>query len=560
MLAVMKRVLVTGASGFIGCHVVRLLLREGIEVGAVVRPGSVAPRLADIRNNPHLQILEGDLTSAESVRSVLSSFAPEGVIHLAAAGVAAGRTRLADMVQVNVAGLARLLEEPALLGRRIVVAGSVFEYGVRGDEEDGDLDEGLTLSPTTAYGLSKVMATQLLERSVGVEWVLLRLFGVYGPWERPERLIPNLVSGLTGLSEVPLSDGLQVRDMTYVKDVAQAFVTALTAPKAAHQVINIGSGTGISVKDLALRAAALNGPEEVRARRERLLRFGARGRREGEPARLVAHTRRAHELLGWEARTTLDEGLVHCFEWFRTEPDNPWRSSTGRGVAFSIVIPCYNEEASLPASIPPLAEILALQGLSVEIVLVNNGSTDGTGRAIDQLIALGLPVMRVDVPRNEGYGFGILSGLRAAGGRCLGYMCADGQVAPEDVARLLWAVQRAGPEALVKVRRVARNDGLFRWLQSRIFNLVCLLLFRTLTTDINGTPKMAARQVWERMRLESRDWFIDAEVVVKAKRMGLSFVEIPVVFMPRQAGRSWVNWKTSLEFAKNIVRALARRW
>ena len=171
-----------------------------------------------------------------------------------------------------------------------------------------------------------------------------------------------------------------------------------------------------------------------------------------------------------------------------------------------------------------------------------------------------MPVKRIDVDRNLGYGFGITSGLKEARGRFVGFMCADGQVAPEDVARALWAVERAGPDALVKVRRVTRNDGLFRWLQSRVFNLVCLLLFRTLTTDVNGTPKLMERRVWERMKLESRDWFVDAEVVFKAKKMGLNFLEVPVDFMPRQEGRSWVNLGTTAEFARNLLKALFRGW
>jgi glycosyltransferase involved in cell wall biosynthesis len=291
-----------------------------------------------------------------------------------------------------------------------------------------------------------------------------------------------------------------------------------------------------------------------------LLRFGALQRSEPDYPRLVARTERAEEILDWRAVTALEDGLDGCFEWYRSEADNPWRARAGREVPFSLVMPCYNEEASLPGSIPPLSEVLAKQGLACEIVLVNNGSTDRTAEVIDELAARGLPVTRVDVERNEGYGHGILTGLKAARGRYRGFMCADGQIAPEDVARLLWAVQRAGPGALVKVRRLTRSDGLFRWFQSRMFNLLCLVLFRTLTTDVNGTPKMMERRVWERMDLCSKDWFIDAEVMLKSRRLGLDLVEVPVEFMPRQAGRSWVNLGTTLEFLANMTRALFRRW
>jgi nucleoside-diphosphate-sugar epimerase len=547
----MKRILVTGAAGFIGSRVVGRLVRDGIETGAVVRPGSAAERLQEVRGDSLLTVLEADIASPGAAAALLDEFRPDGVIHLAAAGVH-GRAPLAEMLRTNVTGLARFLEHPEKIGSRLVAAGSVFEYGPC----DDDITEETPCRPHCDYGLSKLLATELLLHRDDVDWVVLRPFGVYGPWESAGRLVPSLVSGLGAGRGVPLTDGGQVRDFVFVEDAADAFVKALHAPEARRKVINVGSGRATSVRELALLAAA-GGP--ATEDREKLLHFGARPRREAEPERLVASTARARELLGWEATTSLDEGLARCFEWSRSEPGGVWNRVPGLDAAFSIVMPCYNEEASLPDSVPPLAEILERQGLSCEIVLVDNGSADGTAAVIDGFIEKGLPVTRVDVMHNEGYGAGIIAGLNAAQGRYLGFMCADGQVAPEDVARVLWTMERAGPGALVKVRRVSRGDGLFRWIQSRVFNLLCLLLFRTLTTDINATPKMMERRAWERMELQCRDWFIDAEVVFKAKKLGLNFVEVPVIFMPRQAGRSWVNLGTTFEFVRNLLRALVTR-
>jgi len=559
----MEKILVTGAAGFIGSHVVHKLLARDFRVGALVRPGSDAVRLAGLKSNPGLTLLWADMASGAGLAAALDGFDPHAVIHLAAAGVR-GHVGFGEMIRVNVAGLAGLLEWPGMKGKRLVAAGSVFEYGAC----NGDISEETPCRPLDEYGLSKLKASELLFRCKDVEWILLRIFGAYGPGEQPGRLAPALVSALSEGQEVQLSEGGQVRDFTFVEDVAEAFVKALDTPRVVREAINIGTGRPLTVREFAEKGAALAGSICGIPDPEALLCFGKVARSEKEAPRLVAETGNAKDLLGWEATTMVEDGLGKCFEWYRSVPDNTWRagsagdpSGVGDGeVRFSLVMPCYNEERSLPESIPPLVEILERQGLSFEIVLVNNGSFDGTGRVIDELMGRGMPVKRIDVDRNLGYGFGITSGLKEARGRFVGFMCADGQVAPEDVARALWAVERAGPDALVKVRRVTRNDGLFRWLQSRVFNLVCLLLFRTLTTDVNGTPKLMERRVWERMKLESRDWFVDAEVVFKAKKMGLNFLEVPVDFMPRQEGRSWVNLGTTAEFARNLLKALFRGW
>jgi len=521
----------------------------------MVRSGSSAMRNTRLEDHPSLELLEADIASPGSLGKVFEDFEPDGVIHLAASGVW-GSPPIAEMIRVNAAGMANLLEQPGLKGKRLVAAGSMFEYG----ENEEAIDETAHCHPRDNYGFTKLKAAELLFLRDDVDWVLLRTFGLFGPWERPGRLVPSLVTALTVGERVPLSDGEQVRDFVYVEDAADAFVKALFATHITREVINIGSGRGLTVRELALRAAACAGPDETRAERESLLEFGAIPRKGPEAPKLVAKVDKAKELLQWNAATDIDTGLRRSFEWYEKEqPDNPWDEARPTRSPFSLVMPCYNEEASLSESIPPLATILQKQGVDCELVLVNNGSTDNTGAVIDSLIAQGLPVVRVDVARNQGYGHGIISGLKVARGRYLGLMCADGQIAPEDVARFLWAVQRVGANTLVKVRRVSRGDGIFRWIQSRLYNLICLILFRTMTTDINTTPKMMERRLWERMNLESKDWFIDAEVVFKAKSLGLNFVEVPVVFMPLQSGRSWVNMGTTFEFARNIVGTFFKR-
>ena len=156
---------------------------------------------------------------------------------------------------------------------------------------------------------------------------------------------------------------------------------------------------------------------------------------------------------------------------------------------------------------------------------------------------------------NRGFGWGVLVGLGAARGRFVGYLGSDGQILPEDVVRAFWAVQPFPQGKVVtKVRRVTRGDGPIRWLVTTIYNRLFWVLFGALTDDVNGTPKFFLREDLATLDLGSEDWFLDAEVMIKAKRLGWKLVEVPVDFLPRTRGRSSVRFKTLFEFLKNLLR------
>jgi glycosyltransferase involved in cell wall biosynthesis len=240
-------------------------------------------------------------------------------------------------------------------------------------------------------------------------------------------------------------------------------------------------------------------------------------------------------------------------------------AAAGRPVRLSLVIPCYNEEAALPASMPPLIAACAKLGVPYELVMVNNGSWDATPQKIDEFIAQGLPVKRVDVPVNRGFGWGVICGLRASAGDFVGYACADGQVSPEDILNIYQAVVKAGPGAIAKARRVRRQDGGLRGLTSWGYNALFTLIYGRITPDVNGVPKFLAREDLARLDPLSPDSFIDPELMIKARILGMKITEVPVTFLKRQGGRSTVRvLKTSIEFVRNLLgyrrRADFREW
>lgn len=220
----------------------------------------------------------------------------------------------------------------------------------------------------------------------------------------------------------------------------------------------------------------------------------------------------------------------------------------------SLVLPCYNEEALVRQTATRLIEAFRAAGVELELVLVDNGSKDATGRIIDEMVAEGLPVVKATVEVNEGYGLGVLTGLRCSRGRFVGFMCVDDQVHPHDVVRLYEVAAKAKTPKLFKVRRRFRLDGRFRRIVSFTYNVLATLLFGNLgSTDLNANPKILPRAHLEAMQLRSKDWFLDAEVMIKAKRMGLPVYEMNVFALMRAEGVSHVRPATCWEFLRNLA-------
>ncbi len=221
----------------------------------------------------------------------------------------------------------------------------------------------------------------------------------------------------------------------------------------------------------------------------------------------------------------------------------------------SLALPCYNEEEALPHTVPSLAEAFAGAGVELELVLVDNGSTDGTGHVIDDLSEQGFPITRVSLQPNRGYGGGILAGLRAGRAPILGYLCADGQVSAQDTLMVYQLLRGREDRVLAKVRRRFRQDSWRRKAVSITYNgLMQVLYARTGAIDVNGSPKLFSRSVFERMQLSSEDWFLDPEIIIKARHLGLKIIEIDVEGHARQGGASSVGLRTCAEFAGNLAR------
>ncbi len=222
--------------------------------------------------------------------------------------------------------------------------------------------------------------------------------------------------------------------------------------------------------------------------------------------------------------------------------------------AVSLVMPCYNEEACVRQTASELVKTFAAKNIPLQLVLVDNGSRDRTGEIIDELIAQGLPITRTTVPINLGYGHGIIEGVKQCTAPLVGYLCADGQVAAEDAVNTYELACSASFPVLAKVRRRFRKDSWRRKVVSVIYNLGMQIVFGWLgSVDLNASPKILQRESLLAMELQSMDWFLDPELMIKAKYLGLKVLERNVEGRLRQGGKSNVRYTTCLQFVKNIL-------
>ena len=224
--------------------------------------------------------------------------------------------------------------------------------------------------------------------------------------------------------------------------------------------------------------------------------------------------------------------------------------------AVSFVMPCYNEQAIVRQTVRRFVAAFQRAGIALEVVAVDNGSTDATGACLAELAAE-FPgvVLPTRVERNQGYGHGILHGLPACQAPWIGIVPADGQVDAEDAVRLYEDAVATGLPVLAKARRRFRMDGIARKLVSIAYNVFFRALYPGVESlDINGLPKLMPRALMERMALTSTRWFLDPEIMIKAHVLGVRVLEYNVFARMRGSGLSHVRASTCLEFFTALLR------
>jgi dTDP-glucose 4,6-dehydratase len=309
-----KRILVTGAGGFIASHLTETLVQAGALVRAMVRYNSMGS-CGWLDHSPvrdEIEIIFGDIRDRDSVREALKG--QEIVFHLAAVIAIPYSYRTPDAyVQTNLVGTLNVLQWAKEFGISKLIHTSTSE--VYGTARTIPIDELHPLQTQSPYAASKVAADKLAEAfhlSYSLPVATVRPFNTFGPRQSARAVIPTIISQCLLTSRVRLGNLQPTRDFTFVSDTINGFLLAATRPEAIGRVSNLGSGRDISIHELAqLIACLLDRDIQIESEPNRIRPRGS------EVERLVANNCVAKVILGWEPTVTLEQGLRLTIDWIR---------------------------------------------------------------------------------------------------------------------------------------------------------------------------------------------------------------------------------------------------
>jgi NAD dependent epimerase/dehydratase len=318
-----KKVLVTGAGGFIGSHLTERLIELGAKTRAFVRYSSTGSWgwLDQSTRKNDVEIVLGDIRDQDTVIHAVGGV--DVVFHLAAL-IAIPYSYQAPLsyVRTNVEGTLNVLQAAQRAESEVVVHTSTSE--VYGTARTVPIDESHPLQGQSPYSASKIGADKIAESfnlSFGLPVVTVRPFNTFGPRQSARAVIPTIITQALKGSEIRLGNLEPTRDLNFVADTVEGFIKAAETPKAIGETINLGSGREISIGDLAALILKLMNRDIPIALE------GARVRPENsEVDRLCADSRKGQSILGWTPKYSLEEGLAATVEWIR---ENSERYRTG---------------------------------------------------------------------------------------------------------------------------------------------------------------------------------------------------------------------------------------
>lgn len=307
-----EKYLVTGAAGFIGGNITRKLIEEGKNVFPLIGPDSDTWRLKGLDIDPD-NFLNVDVTDFVDLREKVLKVKPTHILHLATYGVYRDQADQLKIFNTNVLGTANLLRVALDLDvAAFINTGSVYEYGnLPGKRSEANLGR-----PRNMYDLSKIVATQTatnFSHQYGLPVCTLRLFTAYGPYEDTRRLVPSVILNLMHGKDPNILAPQSIRDFIHVQDIADAYFQASLKEDWKGDVVNIGSGQPVTVAQTVNKIINILGLDRLPLTVDLPISPG--------DSQSWADLAIAKNVLQWQPKKNLDEGLTQTINWFRQHSD-----------------------------------------------------------------------------------------------------------------------------------------------------------------------------------------------------------------------------------------------
>jgi nucleoside-diphosphate-sugar epimerase len=305
-------ILVTGASGFIGANLVRRLIKDGYDTHLILRNESKTWRLDDILEK--VTVHRSDLTNYESVVDVVSKIKPKTIFHLAAYGAYSSQKEVDRIKAVILDGTINLLTACETIGfESFINTGSSSEYGFK----QKPMKETDVLEPNSHYAVFKAAATNFCQYeaiSKKLPIITLRPFSVYGPYEEPTRLVPTLITKFLKNDCPPLVAPETARDYIYVDDVIDLYLLAAKNSQLGGEVLNMGTGEQITLKQIVDTAIELTGAKVEP-------QWGTMEQRIWDQNIWQADISKVKSMTGWQPKHDLTSGLSKTITWLKDNID-----------------------------------------------------------------------------------------------------------------------------------------------------------------------------------------------------------------------------------------------
>lgn len=306
-----EKILITGATGFIGSNLTRKLVEENYDLYIILRKESNTWRIKDILEK--INLVYADLSDYNTLKREINRIKPDYIFHLATYGSYPDLQKDGNlMIQTNILGTYNLLQATKDINYKCFVhTGSSSEYGIK----ETSISETDILEPSDHYGVTKASATLLCQTFSKIHKkniVILRPFSVYGPYEKGSRFGPYVIMNCLQKKEINITSGEQKRDFIFINDVIDIYLKIMNKDNISGQIFNVGIGTDHSIKETAKIIFELTGNDL------NLLKIGAKKMRKIEAiTSWKANISKMQKILNYKPKHNLKEGMEKTIEWFR---------------------------------------------------------------------------------------------------------------------------------------------------------------------------------------------------------------------------------------------------